>query len=752
VVVFEDIHWADAATLDIIKYLGRRINRSSLMLIVTYRTDEVPTDHPLHHALGEIPAGSVTRLELASLSAAAVAILASGSRYSVDELVHLTRGNAFLVTELLAHDEEVPRSLLDSLLSRVGRLSAAVRGVVEQVAVVPGRLELALIDADPQLVGDALDAGHERGLLEFNGTETWFRHEIARRALEETIPASRRRAFHRGLASRLVSVGADAARIVHHAEQGGDGEMLVRFGPLAARQASEAASHREAVAHYRKVLPYTGLFSASEHAEVLLEYAAECYFNDDQDDALAAIEQALELFRDLGSPDRVGTALRWLSRIRWWRGDRLGAETAGEEAIAVLESLAESAELAMAYSNLAQLHMLAHHSESAVTWAEKAIAAARTVGDRAVEAHALNNLGSALVRAGDPSGEDLLLASLELSLAEGLDEDASRAYSNYIWVAIDQKDYDRASRFLEAGLAFAADRKQDGSLYYLTCEQARVSFELGDWAEAEARARWVLDRPQAPGITTLPALVLVAHIQVRRGEPTAGQLLDRAWETAVRTSELQRIGPVAVARAEYSWLRGDLDGALEAIRLAYELAVEAHQPWVSDGIVFWMWRAGGISEAPTGLTEPYAKQLLGDWSGAAAAWQQLGCVYEQASALVDAEEEDPLREALAIFDRLGALPAARLVRRKMKDMGIRRIPRGPRPGTRSNPAGLTNRQVDVLLLLRDGLSNAEIAEALVVSPKTVDHHVSAVLAKLEVSSRAEAAARADALGLTGSPK
>jgi DNA-binding NarL/FixJ family response regulator len=127
-------------------------------------------------------------------------------------------------------------------------------------------------------------------------------------------------------------------------------------------------------------------------------------------------------------------------------------------------------------------------------------------------------------------------------------------------------------------------------------------------------------------------------------------------------------------------------------------------------------------------------------------------VYEQASALVDAEEEDPLREALAIFDRLGALPAARLVRRKLKDMGIRGIPRGPRPGTRSNPAGLTNRQVDVLLLLRDGLSNAEIAEALVVSPKTVDHHVSAVLAKLEVSSRAEAAARADALGLTGSPK
>ena len=446
-----------------------------------------------------------------------------------------------------------------------------------------------------------------------------------------------------------------------------------------------------------------------------------------------------------------GEMLRWLSRLHWWLADPAKAAHAAGAAREVLEPLGPSAGLAMAYSNLAQLHMLAQEQEPAVTWATKAIATAREVGNMPALAHALNNLGSARLRVGDLEGRALLEESLALARREGLDEHAARAFSNLSWTALDYREYERAASYQEAGLALAADRGLEGYVSYLTAQRARLHLDRGEWDQAEADALWVLARPEAPGITSLPALTVLARVRSRRGAPDAAKLLDQVWEAARLTGELQRIAPVAVARAEFAWLRDDRAGILAAIQPALALAAaRQRQPWVGDEIAFWLWRAGEVPELRRVAAAPFALHMSGDWRGAEEAWARLGCPFERACALADGDTEAQLG-ALELYDRLGAVPASALVRRRLRAAGSPHIPRGPRPKTRSNAAGLTPRQAEVARLLVEGLGNPEIAARLFLSPRTVEHHVSAVLAKLGAADRDEAARKADRLGLGPPP-
>jgi DNA-binding CsgD family transcriptional regulator/energy-coupling factor transporter ATP-binding protein EcfA2 len=747
VLVVEDVHWADEATLDVLRYLARRIADLPAVLVLTYRDDELTREHPLQQLLGQASAaGRVRRLPLRRLSEDAVRWLSAASRVDADEVFAMTSGNPFFVTEVLAagDGDRVPSTVVDAVLARVRRLDAATQDALDQLAVVPSTVERWLVDALVPGGLAALAAAEEHGLLTVSPASVAFRHELTRRAVADSLPVARRVALNRRVLQALVGrEDADLARIVHHAAQAGDSDAIVQYGPPAARDAATAGAHREAAAHYRLVLRHRERFAPAELADLLEGYAIECYTIGTAEAMLAAQREAIKLRRSLGEPRALGADLRWLSRMEWWAGDRAAAEQAGAEAIAVLEAAGDRRLLALALSNQSQLHMLACRARDCVAVGERAIALAREVGDAAILSHALSNVGSSRWQLGDQAWWSLMEEGLGVALAAGEVEPACRSYALTIWFLLDDFRLDEAERKLADGIRLAERSDHLGYLGYLQVELGRLELARAAWdAAVRAAERGLSDLPYQ----RCPALVILGQVRVRRGESGGEELLRQAEGLAVELGELQRTGPVAAARAEAAWLAGD-HAAMRAIAgPAYEDASRLGKVPLQAELGYWLTKAGQAA-APLASEHPYALQAAGRWREAAAAWQAAGCPYEHAAALAESPDPQDRLAALAELDALGAAPLARLVRAGLRRLGVAHVPRGPVDATRENPAGLTERQVQVLRLLSQGCTNAEIADRLVVSTRTVDSHVAAVLVKLGVGTRRAAAARAADLGV-----
>jgi len=753
VLVIEDVHWADDATLDALRYLIRRIADLPAVLILTYRDDELNREHPLHGLLGQASRSDhVRHLPLRRLSQQAVRQLSAGSSVDAHDLFELTSGNPFFVHELLvsAQGERVPPTIADAVLARVRSLDPSVQDVLEQLAVVPSVLDRWLVDVLVPGAGQggegtvaALAAAEERGLLSVSTRKIAFRHELTRRAVADAVPAARLMALNQRVLDALIDHdGSDVSRIVHHAAQAGDQDAIIQYGPVAGRDAAGAGAHREAVAHFGLVLEHQDRFAPGERAELLAQYAIECYTVGAIDKAVKAGRRAVEENRSLGDLRQLGACLRWLSRIWWMAGNRANAEQAGQEAISVLERAGDSRLLALALSNESQLCMLAHRLAESVEYGERAATLARETGDAAVMAHALTNIGISRWLLGDPAGQPLLDEALRVALEAGDVEDACRAYVGLVWNLLNWVRLDEAERYLTAAMKLAEDTEFFGILSYMQAARARLDFARGSWDEAVRDAEAAVD---AFLPARCPALIVLGRVHARRGQPQASRLLSSAWKLAVQIDELQRLGPAAAARAEDAWLRGDharaLDIAAPVYTEARRLGDRAHQAELG----YWLTKAGQPAEAAS--DHPYALQAAGRWREAAELWQAAGCPYEHAAALAESPEPGDLLASLEILDELGATPLAALVRGRLRALGTTRIPRGPRGETRVNPAGLTTRQVEVLRLLGMGYTNAQIASQLVVSVRTVDSHVAAVLAKLGAASRREAAASAAQLGV-----
>jgi len=270
-----------------------------------------------------------------------------------------------------------------------------------------------------------------------------------------------------------------------------------------------------------------------------------------------------------------------------------------------------------------------------------------------------------------------------------------------------------------------------------------VYLALGRWDEAE---REVPSADEAEPITRCPALIVSGTIRVRRGQDGGVRLLQQAWEIAQRLGEAQRTGPAAAALLEAAWLRGDISRVVPAVSPVYEEVRRFGRLSSAAEFGYWM-RTAGEAVPIAESDHPYTQLANGQWRQAADAWQRAGCPYEHAFALAQSPDPEDLLSALATLDGLGAEPLARRVRLRLRELGVTRIPRGSIQSTRANPAGLTERQTDVVRLLAEGLTNAEIAARLVLSVRTVDTHVAAILDKLDAKTRRDAAARAKALGL-----
>ena len=743
IVVIEDAHWADEATHDLVVFLGRRIERLPAMLVLTYRDDELGTEHPLRATLAVLPRQVVRTVPLKPLSRECVAEQAANAGRDADDLFERSGGNPLLLTELLAaEDRAVPATVRDLILARLRRLSPPARDLARLVSVMPTSADALILDGMEEPVDECIAAGV---LMSF-GDGVSFRHELLRHAVEESMSAARRVALHRRALDLLATLdGTDPARLVHHARHAGDVDALLRHGVEAATGAAAQGAHREAVAHFRAIRPHAERLMAADRVQLLEQYAVEAYLAGMSVEALEVRRAALPERERLGDPVRVGESYRWISRMAWWSGRGAEARRAATRAVEVLEGAEPSRELAMAYSNRSQLHMLAHENDEAVEWGARARALADQMGDLETSIHASINVSAARLNGGDQTAVAALRDAHATASAAGLAEHAARALVCVSAAHLLAWEYDACAAVGEEALSYALAHDLDGYIQYLLGVRALIRLERCDWDAALVDAEHAIRLANRIGVAAVFPLVATGRILAARGLPEALSTLDMAADVARGTEELQRIGPVAAARAEYFLLNGDLDRAAAEARTGLSLAMSKGHRWFAAELGFLLWQATGSVDPATELT-PYQLLIDGDWERAAQAWADKGLGYARVNALSNGDAA-AAAEAIRILADLGAVRATQRVRAELRRRGVSGVPRGPRASTATNAAGLTARQLEVLGLLAEGLTNTDIAARLTLSTKTVEHHVSAVLDKLQVTTRGQAIAAAHRLNL-----
>lgn len=747
-VVIEDVHWSDDATLDFVRYCGRRIGEEPVLLLLTARDEDEGARGRLRRALVDVPATTRARFEVPRLSADAVEALAQSAGRDGAALYAATGGNAFFVTEALRADG-IPANVRDAVLQRALRLSALGRHALDVASIFPRRVEAWLLAA----VGgaDAAAGADEcvaQGMLVADTDAFSFRHELARRAIEDAIALGQRRRFNRFALDALRDRMPGAfARLAHHAGAADDTEALCSYAPQAGAEAARVGAHREAARHYGVALAHANALGDEARAELFEKAAFELHLIGRMDEAIAAQRSVLTLRRAAGDARGEGDALRWLSRLSYLAGDRIAAERLAHEAVGALERLSSGPELAMAYANESHLAMLTDDCDNAVRWGEKAIALAERFGRQDIVCATLNNVGTALQWTDEARGRATLERSLALALELNDQMHAARAYTNAACLEANLRRTIPAHRTLAAGIAYCAERDLDTWRDYMKGWLAEQLLRDGRFDEAAQTALEVLMNPNASRLVRFPAAAALARTRLRRGDPEADAPFREIHSFLATGMESQRFLHFATIVAERAWIAGDDVGqALDVLRQAAPIAVTTKNTWMMGEVAHWRRKFGDVCDLPDGAAFPYKLQLKGDWDAAAVAWAALPSPFEEAMALLDGDDAAQ-RRALSILDGLGANAAAERARSDLRARGVKNVARGPRASTRANAAGLTRRQMDVLALIDRGLSNAEIAEKLFVSAKTVDHHVSAILAKLDATTRGEAAAIARDAGL-----
>ena len=735
VLVIEDVHWADEATLDAITVIGRRIVELPAVLVLTYREGEAGAAHRLHATVSALRVEPARYLHLAPLSRAAVAVLAG---VDVDQVYAVTGGNPFYVSELIAgRPAALPPSVANAVLGRATRLDEPARRLVDLVSMVPSRVTTTLLDELMPCWMEAAEEPERRQLLQIDAKHVRFRHELARAAIRSSVPVARRRRLHGEILAALLTAGANPAEIVHHAIEAGDDDTVADHALVAARQAAAAESNREAYAHYGRAAEFVDRLALGDRAAVFEELAATAYMVDRLGDSFPAIERAIALHAAAGDRLGEGRCHRLLSRFHWYAGDGDRAHQEGGVAVTILEPLGPSLELARAYSGLSQLAMLASDDDEAIAWGMRALDLNQRFGDDQIRAHALINIG-VVAAYRDPDDDSALREGFTVADLAGDRHEAVRALINLAWAKLSWVRPGEARRYAGQGIDYARRHEVDQLLAYLEVTDAWLLLRAGDWAAAEAIAGGEAGNGTTVG--ELLADTVLTELAVRRGDDDARMRLDDLADAVGRTGELQRIEPVLELEIEWSLTRGEPPPRARFEQLTRSLGPDHWATLFGGTLAAWA-SVAGLPHEPAGpMPLVCAAMLAGDFAGAADMFGAAGWPHHRALMLSMLEDRQALSEALDIARRLGAEPLAARVTRRMRDLGVP-VPRGPFATTRANTAGLTSRQLEVVTLVADGLTNADIAAQLFISERTVEHHVEAILAKLGVASRREAARR-----------
>ena len=766
VMVIEDAHWADEATLDAIAYLGRRIVRTNGLLLVTYRTGEVDYDHPLRKVFGGLEPQSVARIELQGLSLASVSMMLAESELDSGEVMVATGGNPFLVSEMASSDgSTVPSSLQDSVVARMQKLSPGSRQLLRTMSVIPEPLPMLDVARLTNAAESELDECERRRFLQLfqigrtdsrlvldGGFGLWdsthvvgFRHDLIRRVVEATLSENERLEIHRAVLDALPEE-THPCLLIHCAVEANDIDRLLDLAPRSALYAATIGSHRQAVDDFRTLRPHLSKLDRDDLGRLFEVWAQEEFLADNIAEAVSVLKLALAHYAERGDRPAQSRVLARLSHYYENDGERKAAEELAAQAVEVLGDDPDGADLAFALEAKAYLHWMAGEWDEVPGLVERTLEAGGPDIDEHIRVRSLSHVGMTAHIANYPSGRPQLEEARQRASKVGDWYEEVRALMNDAWAASEFRDLDIASDYIQRAISSAARHELPNLEKYSMAVYAKVLELKGNWTEAEDLARDLLD---AGAITQMVAHPVLGIIEARKGRDGARATIAQAWSLASVAAEDQRLTPAAAAAAELGWITGTGNVSSSDLKEVMTNSLDKGFSWSPGAIAFWLWKQGELELIPKGVAEPYQLVMESRAVEAAGMFESLGLPYDRALALMHGDD-DARVEALEAFETLGAVAVAAKLRQTLRSEGVS-VPRGRSHLTRDHVAGLTARQAEILELLNDGLTNIEIADRLFLSPRTVENHVAAVLGKLDASTRDEAVLLAREMGILPTP-
>lgn len=743
VLILEDLHWADEATMGLARYLGRRMSQTMSCLILTYRTEEIDLAHPLRLVIADV-GPSATRIELPALTRSGVEKMARDLPVDPHSVYEATLGNPFFVDELLTNQgDRLPATIGDAILARVSQLPSETHEILYMIALSTDGVDLDVL-ADWTDSDSLLDLAVQRRLVEVTGGAVRCRHDLIRETLLGRVPPILQRSLHARLLAYLEASPdrpSDFAKLAYHSVGAGESVKAARYSLQAARDAARGGAHRQAAFHFANALQFKEAMQQEVLKEALSEAATEhCLINEFE----TAGNLANLRVRLSSTPIEATRARAWYAFFKSRENDLEASRREATLAIDGLRDLPPSEELALGLAVLAWVEMVEGHWDEAVAVGSRAVEVARIVHSSEVEVHAATTAGLARFNLGDPAGRVEVERAAEFGVAVGLGEFAARALNAIGMIDLDSGRLDAAQASFDRLIEYCSTHELDAWYIAGVATRSWIEVAAGRWEAADADLE-IVGGQRTCVQTEVETLIAAATLRARRGDPGSEEMIVEALAPLDRSRDHVLLVMGGALALEAAWLGLlPLEDAARRYRHLLQLPTLAQDRAGRPMLAFWARRLD-LDPPPGSIGGPPGLEWRGAVEEAADSWERKGFVVQAAvtRAMVPGADLD------SVFARLSGLGAEGVIsglRRELKRRDVVRIPRGHRRSTRQNPAGLTARQVEVLELMVSGLSNAAIAEALFISEKTASHHVSAVLAKLNVSSRLQAAAMATANG------